>query len=169
MGQNVSNYPKQPQLEQKKRREKDPNSDAEVTVTLQRRGILTAETRHYDASNIHLMKPDLSARQQLSDLCEKLRDQLENWGLPSDRNPRWIRVDNGDWEPMTEPSPKWIPGRTIARALWISVLEANTEPLSKEREAGEHLWILTKLLERADIDDDYLWLIGRGMQSVSNY
>lgn len=140
MRKNKRKHPKAPHLSRKEWVETDPTG-AKIRVTQERRGILCTTTRHYDATNLHALKP-VSPREAFEQYRECLRKQLKTWGLPTDR--------------------------TTSSRYWTVQLELKTKPLSPQRKAGELFSILTDTIARDGIEP-HLWHICRLMQSYSDY
>ncbi|MEA2906616.1 MAG: hypothetical protein QOI12_4003 [Alphaproteobacteria bacterium] len=160
--------PKQPTLECNEWTDTDPKTGTRISVVHNIRGVLATETRHYESLALGLQDMSSSSdRQRLEELCENTRDQLEKLGLPSDRIPFWIQIDDGEWEPdLAGARPQ--AQRNLRGSTWRKRLEQLTEPLSKERAAGDVLYALTALLKRPGIDE-HLWHINRAMNAYRSF
>lgn len=138
-----------------------------IKVTRLQRGILRREQRTFDSGSFKAFAKEMCAppvRQSLEKLRDLWRDQLEEWGLPSDRQSSWVKLPGGDWEAYD----KKIHGPfrpPYSFCLWTKRLEALTEPLSEKRLLGEALWDLDQLLRRKGIDE-HLWHIAQLVSSM---
>jgi hypothetical protein len=137
-----------------------------VRVTQFRRGVLMSETRKYSSIRGWAKEVSEPPRAILERYCERLRDQLEESGLPSDRTPKWIRKPGGDWEPHEKTDEPPIP--YAAHAVWTSRIDKLTEPLTNERAAANLLSDLNEVLELQGIDE-HLWHIGQLMESYAAF
>jgi hypothetical protein len=154
-------------LEITERTEIDPESGTQVDVTCQRRGVLKRETKRFQNPFAALeLLSSKTPRQELEQYCDFLRERLRDAGLPTDETKNWIQGPSGEWE-IYDPSTacRTSRGRGLMSS-WQSRLRELTEPLSKQRLAGELLFALTQLLRRDGIDA-HLWYISRLMDVYS--
>src|SRR5258707_1260014 len=86
----------EPPLEREERTEIDRELGIQISITTLRRGILGEATESYEPSGVAPQR-DVSPRKAFEQMCESLRDELHNFGLPSDRTPYWIRLGENDW------------------------------------------------------------------------
>jgi hypothetical protein len=148
--------------------ETDPDTGERIQVKRYRRGVMVRETTKSDFLTWAKRLSEESPRQILEMQCEFLRDKLEAAGLPTDRHPAWVKVDDGDWYEETDTTikPTW---KTKCRwARWQKRLEELTEPLSVERTMGELLCQTIQLLGRPGIDKD-LWHAMQYAQKLSSF
>jgi len=136
-------------------------------VTNMRRGVLGVESRTYNSLSTFMdtirCEP---VKIQLEKLCESLRDRLEHWGLPSDRQPSWVKIRDGDWQPCAADFCVTADMWPVSHSVWSARLEALTEPLTKQRCVGDLLRALTQLLECPSVEP-YLPHIARCMSAAS--
>jgi hypothetical protein len=156
----------EPPLECEERVEIDSEFGVQVSVTILRRGILGQAIKRYDPPSAAAVTRDISPREVFAQICDGLRDELHNFGLPSDRTPYWIRLGENDWRPISDRREK-IEGFT-ERSFWIFRVRELTEPLSRARLAGEFLFELLNLLRRDGIGN-HLKNIGWLIQSYHPY
>lgn len=145
--------------------EVDPVTGAKVKVTRTQRGILGTEHRTFDSNSFLAWAENLSSwcpKKHFEGLREALRNQLEGWGIPSDRQYAWIKRPGEDWRPRIEGEEIEIPS---AFAIWYSRMKDLTEPLSQKRQVGEALWELDQLLRRKGIDE-HLWHIAQVVSAL---
>jgi hypothetical protein len=161
---------KEPPLERCERVETDPTTGSEIRVVSEKRGVLGWETRHYSSPQVALdeWSATVPVKEELEGFCEHLRDQLEKRGLPSDRTPSWIKMDNGEWKPDRPEGIDRESRMKHARARWSHRLKELTEPLSKNRAAGNLLDALVEVLKRPGIDE-HLWHVVRLMNAYRVY
>jgi hypothetical protein len=158
----------EPPLEVRHTTRLDRETRGKVRITTVRRGILKSETRTYDSNSIGTGLKRLTSvppKQEFERMCETLRDRLEKWGLPSDRQPRWVKRPGHDWEPYVDENHRDIKG-PVSYALWWARIKALTEELSEKRQTGEALWQLLRLLERDGIVP-HLWHVGQTISAIS--
>jgi hypothetical protein len=130
------------------------------------RGILRTEQRTFDSNSLFAFAESLSSwdpKKHFEGLRDALRDQLERWDIPSDRQYSWIRRPGGTWEPYARSE---APEPPFALANWYSRMKDLTQPLSEKRQVGEALWDLDLLLRRKGIDQ-HLWHIAQVVASLS--
>lgn len=142
----------EPPLETAERVEVD-DTGKKIRITTLRRGILGTKSKTYESILTWANeRSGFSPKENVEKLCEALRDQLELWGLPSDRQPSWIKIGDGEWQLGSFDDAINSEVRPIAGATWYSRLNALTEPLSKQRCTGELLFALTDLLAQPGIE-----------------
>lgn len=145
--------------------EVDSATGAKIKVTRTQRGILRSEQRTFDSRSMLAWARSMSSwcpKKHFEDFQEALRNQLEGWGIPSDRQYSWIKRPGEDWRPQIEGEKLIIPS---AFANWYSRMKDLTEPLSQKRQVGEALWDLNQLLRREGIDE-HLWHIAQVVSSL---
>ena len=141
----------------------------EILVTTVRRGILGAESRTYNSVlALAAALCNEPPKKQLEKFCDALRDRLERWGLPSDRQPCWIKIGDGDWQPCADDHHLSVDMTPVSSSTWHSRLEALTEPLTTQRAAGDLLWALTELLKQPGIEP-YLGHISQCMTEFRTF
>lgn len=149
--------------------ETDPDTGCKVRVTRIKCGILRTETRHYDtpdgmfAAMSELAK--YSPRESLERHCDELRNYLKNRELPTDRQPWWVKAEEG-WREFTDADEKLRLTRRLSH--WTKRIEELTDPLSPERAAGKLLFCLNQVLGRKDIDE-HLWDINQLLVAFAVY
>ena len=159
----------EPPLIESETTEIDPDTGGPVCKTRIERGVLAEETRRYDDMRAYftmLSQPQPTARQRLEEFADSLRDNLEKKNLPTDRNPLWMSVNGGPWVPRAKDQP--LPEGRVSQSHWDHRLKKPTDPLSKEREAGELLALIIELLAIDGIDP-HLNLIGRLMNKAGSF
>jgi hypothetical protein len=160
-----SSKPRSLRLHRKEWTETD--GDREVRVEVLERGLLRRETRKKVARSISELK-DPNFRDILRGLCDKLRDELEELGVPSDRQPFWTKGSQGQYVPLAFPPGESRVAASRDFANWKAALNSLTEPLSVEQETGELLYHVRQLLARDGIDPHLprIWLT---MRAYANY
>ncbi|HZP68733.1 MAG TPA: hypothetical protein VFB29_02210 [Pseudolabrys sp.] len=143
----------------------DRATNAKIRITTAKRGILKSETRTHESLHAGLKElASISVVQEFEAWCDRLRDRLERWGIPSDRQRTWIKCRGGGWEPFAGDMRSEIkPG--VSFANWYSRMKDLTEELSEQRLVGEMLWGLRCMLDREGIAP-HLWHIGQVISSV---
>jgi len=159
---------KQLPLTRKEWTETDPETGTEVFVEEIQRGVLCTETRHYDALTALKMMASNSPRKALVEFCDHIRDALEKTGKPSDRTPKWIKVGDGDWEPLTDEHNARRLGMRYSYAHWTKRCDELTEPLTIERAGAKALHSVSQML-KLDGVDKYLWHINQAIKHYSDY
>jgi hypothetical protein len=151
------------------RTETVPETGENIRVTTARRGILGTESRTYNSfpapADALCYKP---SKEQLEKFCDSLRDELEVWGLPSDRQFSWIKIGDGDWQPCADDHRLSANMAPVSWSIWYSRLKALTEPLTKQRSAGDLLWALTELLNRPGIEPN-LWHVSQCLTAFRRF
>jgi hypothetical protein len=147
--------------------ETDPETGTEVCVEKIQRGVLCTEIRHYDAMTAFKMMAGSSARESLERYCEDIRDSLEKCGLPSDRIPKWIKIGDGEWEPLTDKHDPRNLGMRFSCTHWTKRCEDLTEPLTIERAGAKALHSITQMLKLDGIDK-HLWHIVQAMKHYTD-
>jgi hypothetical protein len=168
----VAGSSSEPPLQREERIEVDAETQTKIRVVSRRRGVLGIETRHYDSVFAFFREEaKQSPRAALEQFCDHLRDILEESGLPSDRTPSWVQVSNGAWEPLSTSERNRADHRHALAAryqTWAKRLEEITDPLSKDRTAGDLLEALTHLIQRKGVDD-HLWHISQVLIAHRRY
>jgi hypothetical protein len=166
-----SGRPNELPLETTEWTEKDEETGEDVQVTCLRRGVLKRETRCFASAyaGFTALADQKTTRRSLEDYCAFIRDQLSKAGLPSDATPSWFKGPSGEWE-VYNPTVHKAQFRSgqAAWQLWTKRLEEMTEPLSRERLAGELLFDLTQLLRRPGVDE-HLWHIVKVVLNYSTF
>lgn len=159
-----------PKLETEAQSLIDPDSGEPMTVTRSRRGILVEENRCFSTPKgmrSALEQLGASPREEFEAICESLRNFLNRNGLPSDRQPVWIKIGDEEWKELIKcgDPPNDVP---VQYARWSARLSMLTEPLSVERCAGEALQALAALL-RCDATDEQLWRFRKVLDTYVNF
>jgi hypothetical protein len=154
----------EPPLKKDEQIEVDPDTGGKIYVTITRRGILTTESRRYDSIETWARTfRRAPAKMQMERFCEELRDDLRNWGLPTDREFRWVKIGDGEWQQYPDDLP-FDPAHSWQ--LWYARLVALTEPLTEARFVGDALYRLTNLLSSPGVEP-FLEDIAACIQAVS--
>lgn len=143
----------------------DPVTGAEVKIVVSRRGILRNTRRTYTSPHPDLFETG-SSRQWLEQLRETLRDRLEKQGVPSDRNPHWIKLKNGEWVESKSPKDDFRDGELRPCALWTARVRDLSKPLSKPRAMADLLFYLNQLLSE-EHSESTLYAVCQMMESWS--
>lgn len=146
----------------------DKATGHKIPVTRYRRGILSVERSQYGLDTLQAMVL-IGTRQRLERLRGHLRNHLERLGLPTDLEPNWIKLGDGEWQPQVGALSDLNLKPPFAVAIWFKRVEALTEPLSEGRRAAELLWHLYLLLDDRKLADNDLWLVGQIMESYFDY
>lgn len=143
----------------------DRATRAKIRITTARRGILKSETRTHESLYAGLKElSSISVEQEFEAWCDRLRDRLERWGLPSDRQRNWIKRSGADWEPSIGDMRSEIKAG-VAFSNWYARMKDLTEELSEQRLVGEMLWKLRCMLDSKGIVPN-LWHIGQVISTV---
>lgn len=150
----------------------DPSSGREYVLTKHRRGVLGIDTTRYtnfvprDLCEAFASEP----RQDFERWCEELRNYLERAGLPSDRTPRWIKLngEGEEWRPIRSDEDVSAIKTPFSYAYWTKRVQESTEPLSEARIVADLLWYLLLLLQQPKIDG-HLWHVGQVLTHYARF
>lgn len=148
----------------------DEATGHKVSVTRYRRGVLSLQTSKYEnAFDALETMASSNPRKRLEKLRDNLRSRLERLGLPTDLQPSWIKIGDGEWQPQVGALLNLNPRPPFSAAIWIKRVEDLTEPLSEGRRVSQLLFDLHVLLDHRKLTEDDLWIVGRIMDHYFDF